>query len=166
VQRAYYRRLDLKLTATVLFIAAPLALGGCGLVQQAKMGKAKERLVALRADCRARYPDSHAQMADYSATVGDMANLGAPIPPIAALVAIVVEFFIALAVAFGASTRPLALCLRSTPWEPRSSRTTSGPGMAMSAPRTRSTSTRTSASLAGSSCSMSPVAAGIRWMLA
>ena len=111
MQRAYYRRLDLKLTATVLFIAAPLALGGCGLVQQAKMGKAKERLVALRADCRARYPDSHAQMADYSATVGDMANLGAPIPPIAALVAIVVEFFIALAVAFGAWTRPLALLL-------------------------------------------------------
>ena len=64
MQRAYYRRLDLKLTATVLFIAAPLALGGCGLVQQAKMGKAKERLVGLRADCRARYLDSHAQMAD------------------------------------------------------------------------------------------------------
>ena len=51
------------------------------------------------------------KLTNYSATVGDMANLGAPIPPIAALVAIVVEFFIALAVAFGASTRPLALLL-------------------------------------------------------
>lgn len=51
------------------------------------------------------------KLADYSATVGDMANLGAPIPSVAALVAIVVEFFIALAVAFGAWTRPLALLL-------------------------------------------------------
>jgi putative oxidoreductase len=51
------------------------------------------------------------KLTNYSATVGDMANLGAPIPPIAALVAIVVEFFIALAVAFGAWTRPLALLL-------------------------------------------------------
>jgi len=54
----------LKLTATVLFLTAPLTLGGCGLVQQAEMMKAKERLVAMRAECRARYPDSHAQMAD------------------------------------------------------------------------------------------------------
>jgi hypothetical protein len=54
----------LKLTTTVLFLTVPLALGGCGLVQQAEMGKAKERLVAMRADCRARYPDSHAKVAD------------------------------------------------------------------------------------------------------
>jgi hypothetical protein len=53
----------LKLTTTVLFLTVPLALGGCGLVQQAEMGKAKERLVAMRADCRANYPDSHAQLA-------------------------------------------------------------------------------------------------------
>jgi putative oxidoreductase len=37
-----------------------------------------------------------------------MANVGVPVPSI---VAIVVEFFIALAVAFGAWTRPLALLL-------------------------------------------------------
>jgi putative oxidoreductase len=40
-----------------------------------------------------------------------MASVGVPSPSIAALVAIVVEFFIALAVAFGAWTRPLALLL-------------------------------------------------------
>jgi putative oxidoreductase len=51
------------------------------------------------------------KLTNYSAAVGDMAKLGAPIPSVAALVAIVVEFFIALAVAFGAWTRPLALLL-------------------------------------------------------
>ena len=51
------------------------------------------------------------KLANYSPTVGDMASHGAPIPSVAALVAIVVEFFIALAVAFGAWTRPLALLL-------------------------------------------------------
>jgi putative oxidoreductase len=51
------------------------------------------------------------KLTNYSATVGDMANLGAPIPSVAALVAIVVEFFIGLAVAFGAWTRPLVILL-------------------------------------------------------
>ncbi|HSZ89248.1 MAG TPA: DoxX family protein [Acetobacteraceae bacterium] len=51
------------------------------------------------------------KLTNYSATVGYMANVGAPVPSVAALVAIVVEFFIALAVAFGAWTRPLALLL-------------------------------------------------------
>jgi putative oxidoreductase len=51
------------------------------------------------------------KLTNYSAAVGGMANLGAPIPSVAALVAIVVEFFIGLAVAFGAWTRPLALLL-------------------------------------------------------
>jgi putative oxidoreductase len=51
------------------------------------------------------------KLTNYSATVGDMASLGAPIPSVAALVAIVVEFFIGLAVAFGAWTRPLAILL-------------------------------------------------------
>jgi putative oxidoreductase len=48
---------------------------------------------------------------DYSGTAGYMAQAGAPIPSVAALVAIVVEVFVALAVAFGAWTRPLALLL-------------------------------------------------------
>ena len=51
------------------------------------------------------------KLTNYSATVGYMANVGAPVPSVAALVAIAVEFFIALAVAFGAWTRPLALLL-------------------------------------------------------
>ena len=48
---------------------------------------------------------------DYSGTAGYMAQAGAPAPSVAALVAIVVEVFVALAVAFGAWTRPLALLL-------------------------------------------------------
>jgi putative oxidoreductase len=51
------------------------------------------------------------KLTNYSATIGSMANVGVPLPSVAALVAIVVEFFIALAVAVGAWTRPLALLL-------------------------------------------------------
>ena len=51
------------------------------------------------------------KLTDYSGTTGYMAQVGAPIPSVAALVAIVVEFFVALAVIFGAWTRPLALLL-------------------------------------------------------
>jgi putative oxidoreductase len=51
------------------------------------------------------------KLSDYSGTVTYMAQVGAPIPSVAALVAIVVEFFVALAVIFGAWTRPLALLL-------------------------------------------------------
>ena len=40
-----------------------------------------------------------------------MAQVGAPIPSVAALVAIVVEVFVALAIAIGVWTRPLALLL-------------------------------------------------------
>src|SRR3954464_4451930 len=51
------------------------------------------------------------KLTDYSGTVGYMAQTGAPLPPIAALVAIVVEVFVALAVGFGLWTRPLAVLL-------------------------------------------------------
>ena len=51
------------------------------------------------------------KLTDYSGTAGYMAQVGAPMPSLAALVAIVIEFFVALAVAFGAWTRPLALLL-------------------------------------------------------
>ena len=54
----------MKLTATVLFLAAPLVLGGCGLVRQAELAKAQERVAAERADCRAQHPSSHAERAD------------------------------------------------------------------------------------------------------
>ena len=48
---------------------------------------------------------------DYAGTVGYMTQAGAPMPSVAALVAIVVEVFVALAVALGVWTRPLALLL-------------------------------------------------------
>jgi putative oxidoreductase len=51
------------------------------------------------------------KLTDYSGTVGYMAQTGAPVPSISALVAIVVEIVVALAVALGAWTRPLALLL-------------------------------------------------------
>lgn len=43
--------------------SAPLALGGCGLVRQAELAKAQERVAAERADCRAQHPGSHAERA-------------------------------------------------------------------------------------------------------
>jgi putative oxidoreductase len=51
------------------------------------------------------------KLADYSATVGYMAQVGAPAPSLAAVVAIVAEVFAALALAIGILTRPLALLL-------------------------------------------------------
>jgi putative oxidoreductase len=49
------------------------------------------------------------KLTNYSGTVGYMTQTGVPVPSVATLVAIVVELFVALAVAFGAWTRPLAL---------------------------------------------------------
>jgi putative oxidoreductase len=51
------------------------------------------------------------KLTDYGGTVGYMTQAGAPRPSVAALVAIVVEVLVALAVAVGAWTRPLALLL-------------------------------------------------------
>jgi putative oxidoreductase len=51
------------------------------------------------------------KLTNYSTTVGYMARTGLPMPSIATLVAIVVEVFVALAVALGLLTRPLALLL-------------------------------------------------------
>jgi putative oxidoreductase len=51
------------------------------------------------------------KLANYSGTAGYMVRVGAPMPSVAALVAIVAEFFIGLAVALGAWTRPLSLLL-------------------------------------------------------
>lgn len=51
------------------------------------------------------------KLTHYSATVSYMARTGVPLPSIATLVAIVVEFFVSLAVAVGVWTRPLALLL-------------------------------------------------------
>ena len=51
------------------------------------------------------------KLTNYPATVNYMAETGAPLPSIAALVAIVIEVFVSLAVALGAWARPLALLL-------------------------------------------------------
>ena len=51
------------------------------------------------------------KLTDYGGAVGYMTQAGAPMPSVAALVAIVVEVLVALAVAVGAWTRSLALLL-------------------------------------------------------
>jgi putative oxidoreductase len=51
------------------------------------------------------------KLTDYPDTVRYMAQTGAPVPSVAALVAIVMEVPVALAIALGAWTRPLALLL-------------------------------------------------------
>lgn len=51
------------------------------------------------------------KLIDYTGTVGYMARTGAPLPSLAALVAIAVEVFVALAVGLGAWTRPFALLM-------------------------------------------------------
>jgi len=48
---------------------------------------------------------------DYTGTVANMTRVGLPAPWGGAVVAIVVEFFVGLAIALGAWTRPLALLL-------------------------------------------------------
>ena len=51
------------------------------------------------------------KLTDYSGTVTYMTQSGVPLPTIATLVAIVVEFFVAIAVILGVWTRPLAVVL-------------------------------------------------------
>ncbi len=51
------------------------------------------------------------KLTNYAGAAAYMAQTGAPLPSLAAVVAIVVEVFVALAVAVGAWTRPLALLL-------------------------------------------------------
>ncbi|MBV8235665.1 MAG: DoxX family protein [Planctomycetaceae bacterium] len=51
------------------------------------------------------------KLTDYTGTLGYMAATGAPMPPVAALVAIAVEFFVSIAVVLGVWTRPLAVLM-------------------------------------------------------
>ena len=51
------------------------------------------------------------KLTNYAGTAAYMAQTGAPMPSVAALVAIVVEVFVALAILLGAWTRPLALLI-------------------------------------------------------
>lgn len=52
-----------------------------------------------------------AKITGYAGTVGYMAQSGLPVPALAALIAIVVEFFFAIAIILGILTRPLAVLL-------------------------------------------------------
>jgi putative oxidoreductase len=88
------------------------------------------------------------KLTNYSGTVGSMTQLNLPMPSVAALVVIAVEVFVALAIAFGAWTRPLVVLLALYTLGLHSSGTTSGRWRVPPAMVTRSTSTRTSASLA------------------
>jgi len=47
----------------------------------------------------------------FSGTVGMMTGLGLPIPTVAAIVVVIIEFFVGIAVVLGFLTRPLALLL-------------------------------------------------------
>jgi putative oxidoreductase len=51
------------------------------------------------------------KLSDYSGTVAYMVQSGTPFPPVAAIVAIIMELLVSLAIVFGVLTRPLALLL-------------------------------------------------------
>jgi len=51
------------------------------------------------------------KLTDYSGTVAYMTQSGAPLPSLAALVAIAIEFFASVAILLGVWTRPLAVVL-------------------------------------------------------
>ena len=51
------------------------------------------------------------KLTDYSGTVGYMAQTGAPLPPLSACVAIVVEVRASIAIILGSWTRPIAILM-------------------------------------------------------
>lgn len=51
------------------------------------------------------------KLLDYSGTVQYMTHVGAPLPALATLIAIVMEFFVSIAIILGVATRPLAVLL-------------------------------------------------------
>ena len=51
------------------------------------------------------------KLTGYSGTVGYMQSVGAPMPALAAVVAVIVEFFCAIALILGIFARPIALVL-------------------------------------------------------
>jgi putative oxidoreductase len=67
------------------------------------------------------------KLTGFSGTVGYMATEGAPFSTLSAIIAIVMEFFVGIAILIGFYTRPLALLFALTRWARRSSDTTSGP---------------------------------------
>ena len=51
------------------------------------------------------------KLTGFSGTVGYMATEGAPLPTLSAIIAVVMEFFVGIAIVIGFYTRPLALLL-------------------------------------------------------
>ena len=51
------------------------------------------------------------KLLDYSGTVQYMIHVGAPFPPLATVIAIIMEFFVSIAIILGVATRPLAALL-------------------------------------------------------
>lgn len=51
------------------------------------------------------------KLTGFPGTVGMMAGLGLPIPTVAAIVVVIIEFFVGIAIVLGFFTRPLALLL-------------------------------------------------------
>ncbi|MGY0799576.1 DoxX family protein [Lysobacter sp. A286] len=51
------------------------------------------------------------KLIDYQGTVGYLASIGTPVPPIAVAVAVIMEFFVALALIAGVWVRPLTLLM-------------------------------------------------------
>ena len=51
------------------------------------------------------------KLLDYSGTVQYMIHVGAPLPALATVIAIVMEFFVSIAIILGVATRPLAALL-------------------------------------------------------
>ncbi|HET6906778.1 MAG TPA: DoxX family protein [Rhodanobacteraceae bacterium] len=51
------------------------------------------------------------KLTGFSAAVGEMVSVGLPIPQVAAAVAVILEFFVGIAIGIGFFTRPLALLL-------------------------------------------------------
>ena len=51
------------------------------------------------------------KLLDYPGTVQFMSHVGLPLPALAAVIAIIMEFFVSIAIILGVATRPLALLL-------------------------------------------------------
>ncbi|TAM96957.1 MAG: DoxX family protein [Rhodanobacteraceae bacterium] len=51
------------------------------------------------------------KLAGFHDTIGEMVAVGLPIPTVAAVVVVILEFFVGIAILFGFFTRPLALLL-------------------------------------------------------
>lgn len=51
------------------------------------------------------------KLTNYSGTVQYMIHVGAPLPTLATLIAIIMEFFVSIAIMAGIATRPLAILL-------------------------------------------------------